>query len=276
VRASSASIPSACGTGCASSHPGPGAAIEASETVAFKGVVGAAKDLLTIRRPIDAIRRQQSLLLVASGAVAAVSDRCRELDQRAENMEKNYDTARMSAALRYPALGAILDDAGREALEATEGVAAARTAATFADEVETLGKPGLGKRLLDRLSALRKQPVSVRLLGEAGEAQMKAVARATEAISKEAGEATRIASIAGHDIKLTKSGLLVICTECTWLRERFAAELGANPKLMARMTAAQGKAARNALDATSRAEVEALTKELQQTREAQLVVVTVG
>lgn len=87
----------------------------------------------------------------------------------------------------------------------------------------------------------------------------------------EASSATRLASVAGHDVKLTKSGLLVICTECTWLRERFARELADDPALLTRMTEAEGKAAKGLLDAADRAEVSALTAELQRAREARLV-----
>jgi hypothetical protein len=93
--------------------PGPWGAVEASGTVAFAGLVGAANDLSVIRRPIEAIRRQQAILLMGPAAGASVSgDRYQQLDAQAEEMEKTYDAARMSAALRYPALGAILDDAG--------------------------------------------------------------------------------------------------------------------------------------------------------------------
>ena len=446
--------------------PGIGGAAEASPTVAFAGLVGAANDLLVIRRPIEAIRRQQEILLEGLAAGAPVADKYEQLDGQAEEMEKTYDAARMSAALRYPALGAILDDAGRggaiaalerlatgelhsaalgiilpptgtagflqlildrrqanidevrgkvnhdpellwtlpeivaltraalitsgnimadkiidekikdlqfdeqikaaflllvagvlliptgggslgavaavgraalsgyqavqsleryqfqsalastdlnkrayaiaaedpslawlaldvtfavvdgaaalkavrglrplarEALLASEEAAASRAAANLATEAENLGKPGLAGRLLDRLAALRKRPVARRLLGEAGESEVKAVARATETISKEASGATRVASVAGHDIKLTKSGLLVICTECTWLRERFARELADNPALLNRMAAAEGKAARGSLDEAGRAEVNALTSDLQQARDARLI-----
>jgi hypothetical protein len=444
----------------------PGA-VEASRTVAFAGLVGAANDLLVIRRPIEAIRRQQGILLMGLGAGAPVNmDRYQQLDRQAEELEKTFDAARMSAALRYPALGAILDDAGRggataelerlatgelhsaaggiilpptgtagslelildkrqasidevrakvnhdpellwtlpeivaltraalitsgnimadkiidekikdlqfdeeiksaflllvagvlliptggeslgavvavgraalsgyqavqslqryqfqsalastdlnkrayaiaaedpslawlaldvtfavvdgmaalkavrelrplarEALLASEEAAASRAAANLATETEKLGKPGLSRRLLDRLAALRKRPETTRLLGEAGESEVRAVARATETISKEASEATRVASVAGHDVKLTKSGLLVICTECTWLRERFARELADNPALLTRMTEAEGKAARGSLDEAGRAEVNALTSELQHARDTRLI-----
>lgn len=441
---------------------GLGAAVEASDTVAFRGVVGAAKDLLVIRRPIGAIRLEQRALIDSDmGGAPMAWTRIRELDRKAEEMEKAYDAARMSAALRYPALGAILDDAGpgelealangqlhgrawgvlmppsgtaaslqlildrrqgsidevrdkvnddrellwtlpeivaltqatmitsgnimadeiiaekikdlkfdadlkaaflltvglalmiptgggslgaavavgrvalsgyqasqslqryqfqsalastdldkrayaiaaedpsfawlaldvtfavvdgmaalravqdlrplaQEALVASEGAEAISSADKFAAKVEALGKPGLKARLLKRLAALRQRPVAARLLGEAGAAEVKAVAQATETIGKEASDATRLVSAAGHDVKLTKSGLLVICTECTWLRERFARELADNPALLTRMSEAEGKAARGSLDAAGRAEVSALTKDLQQAREARL------
>lgn len=443
--------------------PGPGGTVEASDTVAFRGVVGAAKDLLEIRKPIEAIRNKQMLVMLASGAAGATQ--YATLERQAEELEQGYDTARMSVALRYPALGALLDDAGRgaasfvlarvatgelrspragsqawasgtagllqlildrrlrsinevrdkvngdtgllwslpqivaltqaalitsgnimadkiieekikdiqfdkeilsaflmlaavalmiptgggslgavaavgraalsgyqaaqslqryqfesalastdlnkrayaiaaedpslawlaldvtfavvdgaaalkamrelsplarEALLATEEAEAARSAAKLAAKADALGKPGLGGRLLEKLAALRRRPATTRLLGEAGQAEVRAVAQATEAIGKEASGATHLASVAGHDVRLTKSGLLVICTECTWLRERFARELADNPGLLTRMSEAEGKAAHGSLDAAGRAEVQALTRDLQTAREARL------
>jgi hypothetical protein len=435
--------------------------VVASNTVAFRGVVGAAKDLLAIRRRVERLRgEQQSLIRSAGkdGRYLPEQDRPRyeQLGKQAAEIEKTYDQSRTSAALRHPALGAILDDAGpdgasaeltnlatgdrrgtvrrvgqshgtaaaladimasrqrsidkvrakvdrdpellwtlfeivsltrvvldtsgnimadaiideklkdlafedaikssflmvaqlalliptgglsvvgtaalstyqalrslesyrfQSALASTDldkrayaiaaedpslfwlamditfavvdGAAAlkafrelrplaraalvgedAGAAAKLAGKADLLGKPGLGKQLLDRLAILRKRPATTRLLGMAGEAEVKAVAEAVENIGKEAGGAERVAAVAGHEVKVTKSGVLVMCSECTWLRERFARELAENPALATRTAAAEARAAGGTLDAAGRAEVGALTADLQRLREARLV-----
>lgn len=172
-------------------------------------------------------------------------------------------------ALRGPA---------RDALLAKEGVEAQQTAerlAEAADNIEGLskpkpGQPGLGQQLLDRLAKLRKQPTATRALGAVGESEAKAVVRSGETIAKEAADASAVVSVLGHDVKVTRSGHIVICTECTWLRERFARELADRPALLDRMSEAEREAAKGWLDAPGRVKLSALTKELQQAREARL------
>jgi hypothetical protein len=434
--------------------------VVAADTVSFRAVVGAAQDLLVIRRRVDRLRGEQYALLEITNVKAGTTrlperNRARydELGKQAAEIEKTYDDARVSAASRHPALGAVLDDAGaaatfelenlatgdrrgtvrrigrsrgtaagledvmrsrersigkvrekadgdpellwalpeivaltkavlgtdgnimadgiikekldelqfEEALKssfllvaqlalliptggtslagtaALSGYQAARSvdnyryqsalastdlnkrayaiaaedpslawvaldvafaildakaalhafrelrplaraallgkeadAAALATRADGLGQ-GLGKRLLDRLAVLRKRPEAVRLLGAAGEAEVKAVAEAAETIGREANAAERIAGVAGHDVKVTKSGALVVCSECMWLRERFATELAGNPALSSRMATAEAKARAGALDAASKAEVGALTTELQRLRETRLV-----
>jgi hypothetical protein len=453
---------------------GPGGAFEAKNTVAFQGLVGAAKDLLAIRNRITSLRQQQMELMVSrgkGGSVVPESNKPRydALQLKIDVIEKEYDTARAGAALRYPVLGAILDDSSREfagyelerlargeltsparghmsppagtaamignvleqrqssidtvrekvdsdpdklwsiapivsltrsvldtrnkvmadklvdekledrafdetikqlflgvlalvlalptgggslavgaavagaalsgyqalksisryqlemaltstdlekrayaisteepsafwvaldvvffvadaaqalnavralrgpardALLAKEGAEALQTAEKLekaADSVEGLSKPGLGKRLLDQLGKLRKQPTAARVLGEVGETEAKAVVRSGEAIAKEAADAERIVSVLGHDVKVTRSGHIVICTECTWLRERFARELADSPELLKRLKLAEETALTGALDTTAKAEVAALATELEQAQKARVL-----
>jgi hypothetical protein len=74
--------------------------------------------------------------------------------------------------------------------------------------------------------------------------------------------------VGGHEVKATASGHLVICSDCTWLRERFARELADTPELLARMEAAEGKVAKfgTAIDKDAKAEIESLAHDLQSAR----------
>jgi hypothetical protein len=169
-------------------------------------------------------------------------------------------------ALRGPAREALLAKEGAEALQTAEKLEKA------ADGVPGLSKPGLGKRLLDTLAKLRKQPTAARVLGEVGESEAKAVVRAGEAIAKEAEDAMTIVSVLGHDVKVTRSGHIVMCSElCTWLRERFARELADSPELLKRLKLAEEKALTGTLDTTAKAEVAALAKELEQVQNARVL-----
>ncbi len=160
----------------------------------------------------------------------------------------------------------------REALLAKEGTDAIESANKLSQAADQAGgKPGLGQRLLNSLASIRKRPLATRLLGEAGEAEAKAIVRSSEAIAKEANEAMTLASFGGHEVKVTRSGHLVVCTECSWLRERFARELAEDPHLYSRVIDAEEKAAKGALSAGSKSDIAALTKDLQTARDARLV-----
>jgi hypothetical protein len=65
----------------------------------------------------------------------------------------------------------------------------------------------------------------------------------------------------------------VICTDCAWLRERFAQELADNANLLRRLEQAETAArqAGTALDAGTKAEVAALSQELERARQARLL-----
>ncbi|MCY0906006.1 eCIS core domain-containing protein [Arthrobacter sp. H14-L1] len=161
----------------------------------------------------------------------------------------------------------------REALLAKEGadfIAASGKLEKAADAVGT-AKPGLGKRLLGTLKSMRRRPTGARLLGDVGEAEAKAVIRSTEAIAKEAEGVQTIATVAGHDIKATRSGALVVCSNCTWLRERYAREVAESPVLADRLIQAERKAASGSLDAAVRSDISALSRELEEARNARLI-----
>jgi hypothetical protein len=174
------------------------------------------------------------------------------------------------------ALGAFrtLKNEARAALMAKEGMEAVEAEAKLLNAAKTV--PGLtdktlGVRLLERLKQLRKRPETARALGAVGEAEAKAVVRAGEAIAKEAKTAETLVIVGGHEVKATRSGHLVICTDCAWLRDRFAKEIADNPSFLARLEASETKTAANALDDAAKQEVAALARDLEQARRARIV-----
>jgi hypothetical protein len=161
----------------------------------------------------------------------------------------------------------------RSALVATDGVEAAAAEERMvnaADAAEGTQKSRLGQRLRETLARMRKTSPEARALGGVGKAEGEAVAHAGEAISKEAKSAETIAQIGGHQVKVTPSGHLVICTECSWLRERFAAELAANKALLARIEKAEQAAKSGPLSPTVKSEIESLAKDLQGAQKARI------
>jgi hypothetical protein len=161
----------------------------------------------------------------------------------------------------------------RAALTAAEGADAIEAEGRLvksADAIEGVEKSKLGQRLRDTLARLRKGSPEARALGGAGRREAEAVAHAAEAIAKEAKSAETIGYIAGHEVKVTKSGHLVICTECTWLRERFAPELAADKELLARIETAEKAAKAGPLTPAAKAEIERLARDLQTVQKARV------
>jgi hypothetical protein len=159
----------------------------------------------------------------------------------------------------------------RTALMAAEGAEAIEAEGRLvksADAIEGVEKSKLGQRLRDTLARLRGRPPGARTLGGVGKAEAGAVVHASEVIAKEAKSAETLVSIGGHEVKVTSSGHLVICTECTWLRERFARELAEKPEFLARLKSAEDKVqlAGKAVDGQTKAEIAALSQELQSAR----------
>jgi hypothetical protein len=165
-------------------------------------------------------------------------------------------------ALRVPARGALAAAEGAEALEASARLKAA------AREIDGTGR--LGERLAQKLELMRGGPREARPAGEIGQAEARALARSAKAIEAETSAARTVASAAGHEVKVTRSGVLVVCTECTWMRERFAGELAGDSSLLNRFSSMEERAAKGALGDAERAELQALTADLQKARESRL------
>jgi hypothetical protein len=134
-----------------------------------------------------------------------------------------------------------------------------------ADEVSGAEKSALGERLRESLARMRGKPSEAAALGAVGRGEATALEAASKRIAEEAHSAETVARVGGHEVKATASGHLVICTECTWLRERFARELADKPELLARMETAElgVKAQGKALKAETKSEIAALADELQ-------------
>ena len=165
-------------------------------------------------------------------------------------------------ALRVPARGALAAAEGVEAVEATARLKAA------AREIDSTGR--LGERLAQKLEVMRGGSREARPAGEIGQAEARALAQSSKAIEAETSAARTVASAAGHEVKVTKNGVLVVCTECTWMRERFATELAGDSSLLNRFSAMEERAAKGALGDAERAELQALTADLQKARESRL------
>lgn len=131
-------------------------------------------------------------------------------------------------------------------------------------------KPGLGKRLLDKLAELRGRKGPGRLVG-AGEREAEALAKASETVGKEARSAKTIAYVGGHEVKVTSSGLIVVCTECVWLRERFAREIIEDAGVAERLGKAEDEVRKaGGAFGQTKSEVEAIANKLQQAQKARV------
>ena len=101
----------------------------AQNTVAFQGVVGAAKDLLALRQRINALWAQQHQLMGSRGKAGLFlpeenKPRYDALGAEMAKLEEQYAQELASASLRYPALGAVLDESSiRTAEERLEALA---------------------------------------------------------------------------------------------------------------------------------------------------------
>jgi len=152
--------------------------------------------------------------------------------------------------------------------EAAEGVQRTRAEEKLLEAAEKVGGSGgarLGERLRDTLAKLRGRPAAQRALG-AGKAEVEAIAHASELAAKEARSVETVATVAGHEVKATRSGQIIICTDCTWLRSRYLTELAESPGLLKRLESAEELAIAGKLDAAAKSELKMLTIELEQAR----------
>ncbi len=175
----------------------------------------------------------------------------------------------------HQAVGAFraLKNEARLALTATEGaeaIAAESKLLETADKLEGAAKSRLAERLRESLARLRKQGRTERALGGAGKSEAEAFAHAAHAVEQEAKTAETIAVVAGHELKVTRSGHIVLCTECTWLRSAYFTELGERPELLARLESAEQKVVAGTLDAAAKSDLKMLTIELEQARKLRL------
>lgn len=147
-----------------------------------------------------------------------------------------------------------------QAADAVEGLPAA------AGRADLLGRSRLAQRLRASLARMRGLPAAERELGVAGRAEAAALGRSARTIAREGEAVQAVAVVAGHEVKVTRSGLIVICTECSWLRGRYVAELADDPARLARLEKAEARAAAGPLDAAAQSEIRQLTLELEQAR----------
>jgi hypothetical protein len=105
---------------------------KAENTVAFQGMVGAAKDLLAIRRHINALETQRQQLTGSRGkggtfVRAENQPRYDQISAEMAKLEEQYAQELAGASLRYPALGAVLDESGvRSGEERLEALASGK------------------------------------------------------------------------------------------------------------------------------------------------------
>ena len=159
------------------------------------------------------------------------------------------------------------------AKEGTEIAAADERLMKSIDGLEGGEKATLAARLRESLGRLRKTAPEARELGALGKAEAETTARAVQGIAKEAKTAETVAEIGGHEVKVTSSGHIVICTECSWLRERFAPEIAADKELGKRLRAAEDNVRlRGGKTPALKAEIESLSKDLQAAQKARITV----
>jgi hypothetical protein len=163
-------------------------------------------------------------------------------------------------SLREEARAAMLAAEGAEALKAESKLLES------ADKLEGAAHSKLAKELRESLGRIRKTPIIARELGNAGKAEIEALARAAHTIEQEAKTAEVIARLGEHELKVTRSGHIVICTDCTWLRAFYAAELAEKPALLARLETAEKNALAGTLDAAGKSDLKMLTADLEQSR----------
>ncbi|TFV50218.1 DUF4157 domain-containing protein [Bradyrhizobium niftali] len=198
---------------------------------------------------------EPSLFWVALDVVFAVADGAAAL--------KAFRSLKSEAKAAMAAKGAEAAEAEERLVKAADNIdGGAKPAA------EGGAKPSLGQRLRATLARMRKTAPEGQALSAGGKAEAAAIARATESIGKEAAET--VTAIAGHEVKVTKSGHLVICTECSWLRERFGPELAKDKNLLARVEKAEETAKAGSVTQKTRAEIEGLAKDLQSAQKARV------
>ncbi|MCA9595084.1 MAG: DUF4157 domain-containing protein [Myxococcales bacterium] len=84
-----------------------------------------------------------------------------------------------------------------------------------------------------------------------GAHESRAVKEAAENLSKL--EALAEASAAGHTVKVTPGGVLVLCSTCTWFGEAYAAEIAGSEELSRRAAGIENKARNAALNGDKKA-----------------------